>query len=569
MYNGSMKKNIFLLAVFLFIIAFNNEVFSAIKNKGRTSRSRVATRSVSGKLSGSNFVGSVQNISVVNSVADDVMSCGVPAVATNAQAKRICALVMADAMKTYCKNYSCQSKLKVELSFNFGLSSLSEISADVNGVNCSGENLSKFCTAFQSELVDGLWDLYSEPNVRERKNCNMALAKYSVAQDCFQYILAEKNQSVGGIFNSSKISNLDKEIDKRCGKDAIIAKYKLRAIDDLSDDDEKTFFGGAKMNDDGTLSFDGESYQGKKKLSSTVASLFANVGDNTWNIMGQVGKLADLKLDMKSNTYPRELTVIANTFVTEVENTCGKNIADSMQDTSFELVDNRSALELAVAKKGLLKGAYDMVANDKWKEKGIIGVVKEKIDESKAKKTNKNVYPEFDKDKSYLSSCNDTKDVTGNVREILSKISKAIKAVYAMDEKYRDTLYENNKNNIIENVNLILKFSRRYDDGLSVENMERLSDETLAGVEKIVNDLSNTKIEFKCPGQKFIDKESVSFDFKFDTQSIDAITKALLDSKERFMNDIEKLENENIDNKEEFNRYRDTIEKMGQDKPKK
>ena len=60
-----MKKNIFLLAVFLFIIAFNNEVFSAIKNKGRTSRSRAATKSVSGKLSGGNFVGSVQNISVV------------------------------------------------------------------------------------------------------------------------------------------------------------------------------------------------------------------------------------------------------------------------------------------------------------------------------------------------------------------------------------------------------------------------------------------------------------------------------------------------------------------------
>jgi hypothetical protein len=95
-----MKKNIFLLAVFLFIIAFNNEVFSAIKNKGRTSRSRAATRSVSGKLSGSNFAGSVQNISVVNSVSDDVMSCGVPAVATNAQAKRICALAMADAIRT-------------------------------------------------------------------------------------------------------------------------------------------------------------------------------------------------------------------------------------------------------------------------------------------------------------------------------------------------------------------------------------------------------------------------------------------------------------------------------------
>ena len=119
----------------------------------------------------------------------------------------------------------------------------------------------------------------------------------------------------------------------------------------------------------------------------------------------------------------------------------------------------------------------------------------------------------------------------------------------------------------IENVNLILKFSRIYDDGLSVKNMEKLSDETLAGVEKIVNDLSNTKIEFKCPGQKFIDKESVSFNFNFDTESIDAVAKALLDSKERFMEDTKNLEN--IDNKKVFDEYRNTIGKMGQDKPEK
>ena len=59
----------------------------------------------------------------------------------------------------------------------------------------------------------------------------------------------------------------------------------------------------------------------------------------------------------------------------------------------------------------------------------------------------------------------------------------------------------------------------------------------------------------------------MSFDFKFDTQSIDAVAKALLDSKERFMEDTKNLEN--IDNKKVFDEYRNTIGKMGQDKPKK
>ena len=40
------------------------------------------------------------------------------------------------------------------------------------------------------------------------------------------YIQAEKNNSVGNIFNAKKITKLDKGIDEKCGHDAILNKYK-------------------------------------------------------------------------------------------------------------------------------------------------------------------------------------------------------------------------------------------------------------------------------------------------------------------------------------------------------
>lgn len=557
-----MKRYFFLAVAFLNFIAFGDGVYSAVKNGNRSTKRVSAKKIKSGSsqvVSEKNFVNNYTGVAKsvsVNSVSNS-MSCGVPAESLNNQAKRLCAVAMADALKLYCQNYSCQSKLKVELSFNFDLPTLSSISADVNGKSCSGKNLNTFCTAFQSELLDGLWDLYSEKSIRERKNCNMAMAKYSVAQDCFQYIQAEKNSSVGGIFDSSKISDLDNEIDARCGRDAILKKYKSIALDDLSDADMNTYFGMASISGEGVLENTNSGYQGKKKLSSTVASLFANVGDNTWNVMGQVGKLADLKLDMKSNTYPRELVVIANTFITEGENACGKDFASDMADTSFELADNRSALERAISKKGLLKGVFDfaldntvaIVSEDKAediKKKGIAGKIKEAIDDSKEKKAKRNVYPKAEDDGKFLVACSGSVDeVTTKVKSILSNIDNAISEIEKSDAKYREQLLENNKS-IALNLEKLLKFDRSDNSEIKMSSSPDLSE-----LRSVVNKLKSVP-EFNCEGKGFIKSSSVSYNFTFDKKDGDVIGEIiakLVSSKNTFM---EKFDASEADNKSDF-----------------
>ncbi len=505
---------------------FNNTVFSAPKNSLRSSRTRSASvKNISGTLDRNNFTGSVSN---VYSMQDsNAMVCGVAPSSTNAVAKRVCAYAMADALKVYCKSYPCSDVLKVKFSFDFELPTLSNIFADVNGTACNGKKLNTFCLPFQEELLDGLWDLYSEKSIRERKNCNMAMAKYAVAQDCFQYIQSEKNQSVDGVFNSSKISGLDKGIDEKCGREAILKKYKAIALDDLDDSDMNTYFGMAKY-EGGVVSFSSDNFQGKKKLSSTVASLFANVGDNTWNIMGQVGKLADLRLNMKSSTYPRELVVIANTFVTDGETACGKSFAADMENTSFNLLDNRSALELAISKKGVLKGTFDFVLDntvgivaenksEDIKKKGIVGKVKETVEKNKEKKATRNVYPDADSDAKILASCKEDVDVvTKNVKNVLNNISNAISEIEKTDEKYRDTLLQNNQK-IVSNLRKILEYDRNDD-----KKIELSSNPTLIELRKVVSSLSSVE-KFNCAGKGFENREDITYKFSFNSSSGDVI----------------------------------------------
>ncbi|MBR1544463.1 MAG: hypothetical protein IJ638_00770 [Alphaproteobacteria bacterium] len=557
-----MKRYFFLVVALLDFITVGDKAYCAVKSGGRSTKrssakraKTVSVQNVSGRVSGGSFSGNVRTVSTKN--VSDGMNCGIMADATNNQAKRLCAIAMADALKTYCKSYPCQSKLKVELSFNFDLPTLSSVSADVNGNSCSGKDLNTFCTAFQSELLDGLWDLYSEKNIRERKNCNMAMAKYSAAQDCFQYIQAEKNQSVGGIFDSSKISGLDKGIDSRCGRDAILKKYKTIALDELDDADMNTYFGMASMNEDGTVSNTSGGYQGKKKLSSTVASLFANVGDNTWNVMGQIGKLADLKLDMKSSTYPRELVVIANTFVTEGETACGKDFASTMQDTSFDLVDNRSSLEIAISKKGLLKGVFDftldntvaLVSEDKAediKKKGIAGKVKEAIDKRNEKKANRDVYPSADSDNTFLIACKGNVDeVTIKAKSILSNIDSAIAEIEKADEKYREKMLAYNPK-IISNLSQLLEFDRSDDSEITMSTSPNLSE-----LRSVVNKLKSVP-QFNCKGKGFVNPSSVTYKFEYDKKggdAIGAIIAALVKSRDDFMPEYDAS---NADNKEEL-----------------
>ena len=556
-----MKKVFFTLLVFVWGIIDNNVVISAPR-KSRKTRS-VSVKNVSGKLSKGTFTGTTKTAYTINN--SNGMNCGVAASISNAQAERLCASVFVDALKIYCKEYSCQSKAKVDFSFNFGLESLSGVSANIGGVNCSGKNLNTFCLAFQSKLLDKLWDFYSEQSIRNRKNCNMAMAKYSAAQDCYQYIIAEKNQSVDSVFNSSKISNFDKEIDDRCGRDAILKKYKNIAVDELENADMNVYFGSAKLEKDGTLSSANDAVQGKKKLSSNVASLFANVGDNTWNIVGQIGKLADLKLDMKSSTYPRDIVVIANTFVTDGETACGKNFAVDMEKTSFEIKDNKSALEREIAKKGLLKGVFDftldntvgLVSEDKVDEikgKGVIASVKEAIDKNKEEKSNRDVYTNAESDlkklNNILASCDSSgKASFSDVKSILENIKNAM-AEIEKNSKYKDSLFAKNKSNIIKNLNVILSFNR------TPKNRDiKLSDSSsFEDVKSAINELS-VVTKFNCPGVLFEEYENFTYEFSF-KGGVSEIIKALLTSKENFVKAYDALTGEN---KGDFEEYKNII----------
>ncbi len=562
-----MRKVFFTLLILCgFVVVKEDRAFCATKKtsraSGRSSRS-VSVKNISGKVQSNKFSGTVREAYKVD--ASSKMSCGVPADVTNASAKRLCALAMADALKVYCKSYSCQSKLKVELSFNFDLSALSGVSADVDGARCSGKNLSTFCAAFQSELLDGLWDLYSESSVRDRKNCNMAMAKYSAAQDCFQYIEAEKNQSVGGIFSASKISDLDKGIDERCGRDAILKKYKTIALDDLSTEDMNTYFGMGKISSDGTVAFDSDGFQGKKKLSSTVASLFANVGDNTWNYVGQIGKLADLKLNMKSNTYPRELVTIANTFVTEGETACGKSFTSDMEDTSFELVDNRSSLERAVAKKGILKGVFDFVVDN------TVALVSEDKAERLKKsglldKSGKNLYPQADRDEKILNSCSgDVDTVTNNVKSVLENLDKAVAELEKYIENKTELLKKSENKKIITNLKKILVYAmnKRPDDLPNLIEIPAVSD-----LRDTVNKLK-TVDQFNCEGNGFETAIDVKYDFDYTDGDIDAIVEALLRSKDNFISEKSKIEGKGAEEESSFGKYFELMEKMAKDGPKK
>ena len=543
-----MRKVFFIWVVFIYCIMFDNTVFSATKKASRFSKTRSASvKNFSGTFDRNNFTGTTSSSYKVSDT--NVMRCGVAPDVTNNMAKRLCAVAMADALKVYCQNYPCQNKLKVEYTFNFDLPTLTNISAEVNGASCSGKNLNTFCLPFQDELLNGLWDLYSETNVRERKNCNMAMAKYSAAQDCFQYIQAEKNQSVGGIFDSSKISDLDKGIDEKCGKEAILKKYKTIALDDLDASDMNTYFGMAKS-DDGIVSYSSEGFQGKKKLSSTVASLFANVGDNSWNVMGQVGKLTDLKLDMKSSTYPRELVVIANTFITEGETACGKDFSSTMEDTSFNLLDKRSALERAIAKKGILKGTFDYVLDntvgivsedkaDDIKKKGIVGKVQEAVEKNKEKKATRNVYSNASKDETDLKSCSGSVDsITAKVKDILKNISVAVAEIEKSGKEYHDTLLQNNPK-IVSNLKILLTYDRNNDEKIEI------SDEpSLIEIRSVISKLESVE-KFNCKDKGFEEKQDISYKFKFNAKSGTLIGELLGQLEESRKNIEESLEDKN------------------------
>ena len=534
-----MKKTWFTSLFLIVGIFFDTNVSSAPRRSNRSKRSATMSKtSVRGTLNSSNsrYTGQTTSTTGTTISNDSNLTCGTVPSSTNLLAKRKCAIAVSEGLKKYCETYPCKSKVKVQLSFNFELPNLSSITSEISGKNCNGKDLMNFCSPFQEELVENLWDLYSEQQIRERKNCNMAKAKYSAAQDCFMYIQAEKNSSADGVFkamfDASKITELDRGIDKKCGRDAIIEKYKTISIDDWSDDDEKTFLSGATINSDGVLDT-GSMYQGKKKLSSTIASLFANIGDNSWNYSGQIGKLADLNLNTKSQTYPRELVTIANTFVTEGETACGRDFKVDMEDTTFTLADNRSALEKEISKKGALKGLFDFTVNNtvgvalgtnaaqELKDKGIYGVIKEKSD--KKKNVNSELSQMENDIKTLLASlapneCKaDNAQITKDVRSALQNALSMLEKIPSIKKIKGDDLTRAH-NNLDKLLNTIAKFKRKPDNKISIPNMgdmNLMASEDIEKYKNVIAQLNNESLEYSCSEFVKVENENVNYTFNY------------------------------------------------------
>ncbi|MDR2099089.1 MAG: hypothetical protein LBO78_03645, partial [Rickettsiales bacterium] len=141
-------------------------------------------------------------------------------------------------------------------------------------------------------------------------------------------------------------------INGRCGREALLAKYEAIALDPIASEDERLL-----------LKENVNTAWGAKTLSSDIATKFANVGSGSWNFSGMAGKFLDTKWDFKSSTYPREIVMLVNAFVTEGETACGKSFRADMQETGFNLDSSLSSLEREIQKNGILKGLFDYGVN--------------------------------------------------------------------------------------------------------------------------------------------------------------------------------------------------------------
>ena len=195
-----MKKFIvILLTIFLFC---NTQVFAKRKKSSRHRRAggKYTKLKSNGFNINSETVGMDLNLNKIkpqNSAEQNIsMTCGVPADINNNLAKRKCALVIAEGLKRFCTSFyggesgynDCSSKIKVQFKFNMGLPQLEGIKETIGDKECKGEELQKFCSNFEEELINGLWDIFSKPVIRKRKYCNFAKAKFYAAQECFRYI---------------------------------------------------------------------------------------------------------------------------------------------------------------------------------------------------------------------------------------------------------------------------------------------------------------------------------------------------------------------------------------------
>lgn len=352
-----MKKYILLMFSLLLCFNFVNARRPANRAGGRNNRR------------GSSFNTNISGtINTVETKLEDTMTVHTdlskPAPTIDSTAQRTCYRFVANRLKKYCTDNkdSCTNATEVYANLDF-----SDPYKDKNDNTIATEI---YCTNFIETAVNKLWDSYDSYANNEEKNCNIALARTMAAEACYRFALTQQNKKV-------VIYEGDEEKGDDYNKDKFVGYCGTKKI--------KEYYAKISGRNEDINTGDG------------LPAYFHNVGNIGWsNIGAYADRILSLKIDFKTNEYPRELVQLVNSLKSEGNMMCGEKNYSQLYDTNFQLFDKTGALGKAIDNKGILAGSRDYFLdqvsvftgtdNEEKRKKEGLKFTKEEIEKRKAKK---------------------------------------------------------------------------------------------------------------------------------------------------------------------------------------
>lgn len=256
-----------------------------------------------------------------------------PAPPIDSTAQRKCYKYVAKTLKTYCKGdeknkikeHDCTNATEVYASLEF------PAAKEENGKKMEENEI--YCANFIETAVNKLWNSYDAYANNEEKNCNIALARTMAAEACYRFALTQQNKKV-------VIYEGDEEKGDDYNKDKFVGYCGTKKI--------KEYYAKISGRNEDINTGDG------------LPAYFHNVGNIGWsNIGAYADRILSLKIDFKTNEYPRELVQLVNSLKSEGNMMCGEKNYSQLYDTNFQLFDKTGALGKAIDNKGILAGSRD------------------------------------------------------------------------------------------------------------------------------------------------------------------------------------------------------------------
>ncbi|MDR2098844.1 MAG: hypothetical protein LBO78_02355, partial [Rickettsiales bacterium] len=315
---------------------------------GRTARAgRVGGRS--GVPSTVNVQGSLTSVSatVADTTATTSVDCTKPAPVTDAQANRVCALAVQQALDVLDK-----SKRKNATVAYANIELAGKTVSVTDGVTPATCNVEPYCANFIETNVNKMWDTYDAYAQNDQKQCNIMLARMFAAEDCYRYVLTNNTMDGFTAIGGRKVEG--------CSNADIWSHY--QKLDPFETD--------TTVADDGNI----EKY-------------FEKVGGiGLSNLLAYPARIVDLKIDFTTAEFPRELVQLVNSMHNNANAMCGADRFTALYDANFPINYDakQTSLERQVAEKGLLLGGKQWGVNQigavmgtNWADEAMAGKTRE------------------------------------------------------------------------------------------------------------------------------------------------------------------------------------------------